>query len=48
VIIRVVPEDARAYYEANNEEYPAGGFPNLKMPADENDPVQISLSLKLL
>lgn len=48
VIIRVVPEDARAYYEANGEEYPAGGFPDLKMPVDENDPVQISLSLKLL
>ncbi len=48
VIIRVVPEDVRAYYEANGQEYPDDGFPDLPMPADENDPVQISLNLKLI
>jgi len=48
VIVRIVPEDAQAYYAANGVEYPAEGFPDLPMPADENDPVQISMNLKLI
>ncbi len=48
VIVRVVPEDARAYYEENGAEYPEGGFADLAMPVDENDPVRIDLILKLV
>ena len=48
IIVRVVPADARAYFEEMGEVYPEEGFPELTMPADENDPVQVTLNIILI
>jgi hypothetical protein len=48
VIVRVVPADVRAYFEEMGEPYPEEGFPELTMPADENDPVHVTLTIMLM
>lgn len=47
IIVRVVPEDIRAYFEEKGEPYPEGGFPELTMPTDENDPVRVTIMMIL-
>lgn len=47
IIVRVVPEDVRAYFEEKGEPYPEGGFPELTMPTDENDPVRVTIMMIL-